>query len=178
MSISLPFNGRQPALSTNQQHKAYDRAMEIRRRVENIGLLALQADNRDGVDLQSQSGKVVLSGADLRGCQAFASLPAGLFDCPDQAFSRVTGSVEIDPASGRVSRMEVELGQDRFGHARYSLETSGSWLGLKTPTQTFTEELPSPTGSYARGLHSRLEARPDEWLFSQQRLSGGGKTIF
>lgn len=177
--IQLPFNGRQPALQNNQQHKAYDRAMEIRRRVENTAVMALEVDNRDGVDLESKSGKVVLSGADLRNSNAFASLPPGLFDCPDKAFSRVTGSVEIDPASGRVARMEVELGSDRFGHARYGLETSGSWLGLKTPTQTFTEELPSPTGSYARGLHSRLEARPEEWLFSQERLSGAGaRTIF
>lgn len=177
--IELLFNGRQPALQSNQQHKAYDRAMEIRQRVENIAQLALQVDNHDGVDLNNQAGKVVLSGADLRQSNAFASLPPGLFDCPDKAFSRVTGSVEIDPASGRVARMDVELGNDRFGHARYGLETSGAWLGLKAPIQTFTEALPSPTGSYARGTHSRLEARPEEWLFSQQKLSGAGsKTIF
>jgi len=176
--IELLFKGRQPALQNNQQHKAYDRVVEMRSRVENIAAMAFEVDNQDGVDLNSEPNKVVLSGADLRHSKAFANLPPGLFDCPDKAFSRVTGRVEIDPSNGRVSRMDVELGNDRFGQARYGLETS-DWLGLKKTTQTYTEALPSPTGSYARGLHSRLEARPEQWLFSQERLSGqGARTIF
>lgn len=168
-----------PVLTSHAEHKAYDRAAELRQRIDQIGRLALECDGNDKLDLNPDPHIIVLSGADLTDTKGFRFLPAGLFPAADQAFSCVTGRVEIDPKSGHVAHLEVELGQDRFGNARYALETQGGWLGLSQPRQTLREELPSMTGSYARGSQSKLEVSADEWLFSQRRLTGSGsKQIF
>ncbi len=174
--LKVPVENRIPRPRNNQESKACDEGMEVKRRADFVGRLALEADQLDGVDLNADRHSMVFSGADLTKCPSFGQLPPGLFSLPERSFEAVTGTAELDPKTGHLAKLDVELGNDRFGHLRYVVSHEGTWMGLAKGRSVYQEDVPSATGSYARGVQSVVQFSDSEWQIS--RVKGGSKTIY
>jgi len=174
--LRIAVENRVPRPKNNQESKACDEGMEVKRRADFVGRLALEADQLDGVDMNSERFRMTFSGADLTKCPSFQQLPAGLFPLAERSFQAVTGTAELNPKTGQLAMMELEMGNDRFGHRRYVVNHEGTWMGLARGRSIYQEDEPSATGSYARGTQSVVSFSDSEWQISKTR--GGSKTIY